>query len=301
MADVGLVKYARVAYQVAMVVLPAYRSKYSKRKFNQPQMFALLLVMRYANWKFRSAEVRLAEHSELMAALGFSKAPDYTTLYKFMRRLDKNTVDMAVAEAARQMPARGSGGAVIAVDGTGLETCPASTYFLKRSGGGSRLHYLKFVIAVDVEKLVITSQLARVGPTNDTASLPALVDGARRLGPVALVLADAEFDSAQNHDYIRNQAHALSVIPATRSKPGRTAHPVRAQMKEAFPYETYGQRWLVETVFSMIKRILSSRAPGRTTQTQVIQALLLGAAFNVYMLRPWPFASRHHTDLAIAS
>jgi hypothetical protein len=298
MAEVGAVKFARVAYEVASVVLPAYRSKFSKHTFTQPQLLAALLVMRYEDWTFREAEVRLLEHSELRAALGLSRVPDYTALYRFMRRLDKDAVDRALAEAARLVPPPPSGGAGIAVDGTGLEATSVSAYYVQRSGSGPRRRYMKLVVSVDIRRLVITSQLAHEGPTNDTASLPALVEGARRLGPVSLVLADAEFDSGQNHDYVRNEVHAMSIIPATRSKEGRTAHPVRKQMKEAFPHEVYGKRWLVETVFSMMKRKLSRRAPGRSTETRAMQALLLGLAFNIYRLKLWLFTSRYHRHLA---
>ena len=37
----------------------------------------------------RKAEARLAEHGELRDALGLPKAPDHTTLYRFLRRLDE--------------------------------------------------------------------------------------------------------------------------------------------------------------------------------------------------------------------
>jgi len=38
--------------------------------------------MRYEDWTFRKAEVRLAEHSELRRALGLRRSvPDHRTLY----------------------------------------------------------------------------------------------------------------------------------------------------------------------------------------------------------------------------
>ena len=45
--------------------------------------------MRYEDWTLRKTEVRLAEHGELRSALGLGKAPDHTTLYRFLRRLDE--------------------------------------------------------------------------------------------------------------------------------------------------------------------------------------------------------------------
>ena len=82
MAKVGLVRFAtRVALEVAEAVLPDYRTKFSKRTFTQPQLLAVLCLMRYEDWTLRKTEVRLAEHRELRSALGLRKAPDHTTLY----------------------------------------------------------------------------------------------------------------------------------------------------------------------------------------------------------------------------
>jgi len=80
MAEVGLVRFARVALEVAEAVLPDYRTKFSKRTFTQPQLLAVLCLMRYEDWTLRRTEVRLAEHGELRKALGPRKAPDHTTL-----------------------------------------------------------------------------------------------------------------------------------------------------------------------------------------------------------------------------
>lgn len=305
MAEVGLVRFANVALGIASAVLPLYRTKRSKHIFTQPQLLAALLVMRFEDWTFRETEVRLLEHSELRAALGLTRVPDHTAFYRFMRRLRKGLIDEALTEAARRMPPAPSGGAVVAVDGTGLESCSISTYFVQRTGGTFRRHYLKLVVSVDTRRLVITSQVARQGPRSDARSLPSLVAGARKLGPVRLVLADAEFDSHANHAYIRNQAKAMSVIPARRSRKGHATHGVRAEMRDAFPQELYGERAQVETVFSMIKRKLSAKAPGRCATTQKLQAYLLGLAFNIYRLKlrlftlphrpPFPFAHAQTT------
>jgi hypothetical protein len=57
--------FADVALQVSKAVLPRYRSRFSKRLFNQRQLLAILYLMRYEDWTFREAEVRLGEHREL--------------------------------------------------------------------------------------------------------------------------------------------------------------------------------------------------------------------------------------------
>jgi hypothetical protein len=75
MAEIGLVRFARLALEVNRVVLPAQRTKFSKRQFSQPQLLAVLCLMRYEDWTFREAEVRLSEHAELRSALELNPFP----------------------------------------------------------------------------------------------------------------------------------------------------------------------------------------------------------------------------------
>src|SRR5579885_3400585 len=103
MAEVGLLPFARIALQVSQAVLPRYRSRFSKHLFNQPQLLAILCLMRYEDWTFREAEVRLGEHRELRQALGLTSVPDFTTLYRFLQRLDDQTIDQAVGETVRRL------------------------------------------------------------------------------------------------------------------------------------------------------------------------------------------------------
>ena len=83
--------------QVSRAVLPRYRSRFSKHQFTQPQLLAILCLMRYEDWTFREAELRPGEHRELRQALGLASVPDFTTLYRFLQRLDDQTIDRAVS------------------------------------------------------------------------------------------------------------------------------------------------------------------------------------------------------------
>jgi len=292
MAEVGLLPFARVALQVAKAVLPRFRSRFSKHQFTQPQLLAILCLMRYEDWTFREAEVRLGEHRELRQALGLASVPDFTTLYRFLKRLDDPSIDRAVGETVRRLRRARRGGrrrARVAVDATGLAQGAVSTFFVRRlhHHGQKPLpwrHWLKWVIVADLDQQFVLSQMARRGPWNDCANLPAVVRAASEQTRIGMVLADAEFDSERNHTYIRHQLRAQSVIPAKRGKKTWRIHGVRAEMRRAFPRRLYRRRALIESVFSSVKRKLSARAPGRTLRMQGRQALLLGLSFNLYRL-----------------
>lgn len=288
MAEIGLLPFARVALQVARSVLPAYRSRFSKRQFNQPQLLAVLCLMRYEDWTFREAEVRLSEHRELRHALGLTSVPDYTTLYRFLKRLGDDAIHEALGSTVRRLRLlRSQRRARVAVDATGLSQGAVSTFFVRRMHHHTNKplpwrHWLKWVVVVDLDRQIILSQLARRGPWNDCANLPAVVRAANQQTRIGLVLADAEFDSERNHTFIRKELRALSVIPAKRGKKSWRVHGVRAEMRRAFPLRVYRKRTLVETLFSSVKRKLPARTPGRTIEMQMRQALLLGLAYNTY-------------------
>ena len=293
MAEVGLLPFARIALQVSWAVLLRYQSRFSKHPFNQPQLLAILCLMRYEDWTFCEAEVRLGEHRGLRQALGLVSVPDFTTLYRFLQRLDDVTIDRAVGETVRRLRdgcRKGRRRARVAVDATGLAQGAVSTFFVRRMHhhGQKPLpwrHWLKWVVVVDLDQQFLLSQIARRGPWNDCANLPVVVEAASQQTRIGLVLADAEFDSERNHTYIRQQLGAQSVIPAKRGKKTWRIHGVRAEMRRAFPRRLYRRRSLIERLFSSVKRKLSARAPGRSLRTQKRQALLLGLSFNLYRLR----------------
>ena len=245
--------------------------------------------MRYEDWTFREAEVRLAEHSDLRQALGLARVPNYTTLYRFLRRLDERLIERVLREAIRRLPpAPGGGPTTVAVDATGLTPGAISTFFVKRArdhGAGLTWRYwLKWTVVVDVPRRLILAQVARQGPYNDCATLRPLVDAASQVVAIGTVLADAEFDSERNHQHIRQRLGAHSIIPAKKGKASWRLQGVRAQMRHRFPRRRYGPRALVESIFSAVKPKLSTRAPGRSLQTQRRQALLLGLTYNLYRL-----------------
>ena len=292
MAEVGLVLFARTALAVMQEVLPPYGSKFSKHTFTQPQLMTILCLMRFEDWTFREAEVRLAEHSDLRRALGLERVPDHTTLYRFMRRVTDEALDEVLVAVAQRLVPRRRGRkrkkAVVAVDATGLAPGSVSTFFInRRTDRGEGLpwrHWCKWTVVVDVLRRCVLAQAARQGPYNDCATLWPLVSAAHEVAPVGLVLADAEFDSERNHLHVREVIGADSVIPAKRGKADWKIKGVRAQMRRRFPRRRYSQRAQVESVFSAVKRKLSSKAPGRSAETQRRQAMLLGVAYNIYLL-----------------
>lgn len=78
--------------------------QFSKHQFQQPQLLAILCLIRYEDWTYREAAVRLVEHSELRRALRLASVPEYTTLYRFLRLLDETAIARALKEVLHRIP-----------------------------------------------------------------------------------------------------------------------------------------------------------------------------------------------------
>ncbi len=67
-------------------------------------------------------------------------------------------------------------------------------------------------------------------------------------------MADAGYDPQKNHQLMREQLGIESIIPPRAGRPTARLPTGRCGMAMDFDDETYGQRWQVEPVMSMLKR-----------------------------------------------
>src|SRR5205814_8650160 len=103
MSEVGLVPFARVALEVAREVLPSYSHRFSPQRFTQPQLLAILCLMRYEDWTFRGAEIRLGAHVELRRAVEGHAVPAQSRLRRSMLRVEERGIVQALAEVVRRL------------------------------------------------------------------------------------------------------------------------------------------------------------------------------------------------------
>jgi hypothetical protein len=78
---------AREALAAGRAALPEYGSRFSRRDYTQPQLFALLALRQFLRTDYRGVVVLVAEWSELRRALGLTKVPHYSTLAHASRRI----------------------------------------------------------------------------------------------------------------------------------------------------------------------------------------------------------------------
>ena len=161
------------------------------------------------------------------------------------------------------------------MDGTGLESRHTSRYFFKRAGRkhNSRL-WTKLTVACDTGSHFLTAATVSLGPANDSPQFrPALAQASLGVS-WDRVLADAAFDSEENHRLAREELGVRStVIPLNRRNRGRKWPEARyrRQMVRRFRKKprgsryrrVYGQRWQAESAFSRHKRLLELALGGQ--------------------------------------
>jgi hypothetical protein len=100
------------------------------------------------------------------------------------------------------------------------------------------------------------------------------------------LLADAGYDSEAAHVFAREECGARTIIPATRGRPikKRLKGRWRNQMKTRLNKVKYGQRWQIETVNSMIKRIMGSALRARKNWSQSREITLRVLTHNIMIL-----------------
>lgn len=83
------VAIARRALQAAEKALGDYASPYSKKKFTQPQLFAILVLKAFFRTDYRGIVAVLKDFKDLRDALELSDVPHYSTLAHAEKRLLK--------------------------------------------------------------------------------------------------------------------------------------------------------------------------------------------------------------------
>ena len=124
------------------------------------------------------------------------------------------------------------------------------------------------------------------GPKPDDAEFHAVVRQARRRQRFVFLLGDCGYDAEPHHRFLRHDLHVQGIIPPTRGRPRKNPHQppggrYRAALARRWPKKRYGQRWQIETGFSMVKRLLGSAVRARRRYTTDREILLRVLTINL--------------------
>jgi hypothetical protein len=276
----------RYAYELARCCLRSYSSRFSRKDFTLPQLFACLIVLEHQKLTYRGTEALLRDCDHWCKQIGMSKAPDHNTLCRaFHALLGQTRVNRLMDRLTGWMSRGRAMGFTCAIDSTLYDPHYRSRHYedrcrhyrktdqtnvnLRRSRTARRTP--KLSLSIDTDSHVILAAKSRTGMGSDSPDfLHLLRESKRRRPQIRAVLADAGYDSHLNHEVAREELGVRSFIKTGIGRvsvtPPRSRY--RRMMKKRLDGsqkgKPYGQRAQAETVNSMMKRNLGDHLRART-------------------------------------
>jgi hypothetical protein len=307
----------RVAYHLARRLLPEHSCRFSRHDFTLSQLFACLVVREFFDLSYRRTEALLADSSAWLADIGLAKAPDHNTLWRAFEALLSRHRCQRMLDLLAQLFAKAKlltlrrRGRPLAIDSTCFEQRHRSMHYERRcrrmsdeahrrpgkwgqSVNAARSRRLvrlpKLSIAVDSGCHLILSAKARIGNGSDAPDFDDLLYDAWRRQTVAVVVADAGYDSEANHRIARHDMNVRSIIapgvgrPTSKLPTGRWRRHMAKRFKRKADQKLYAQRSQSETAHSMIKRNQGSALRSRTPERQKKEMMLKVLVHNIMLL-----------------
>jgi len=301
------------AYELAKLFLPDHSSKFSRKDFTLPQLFACLVLREHQKKSYRGVEALLEDCPNWRADISLIRTPDSNTLWRAFKHLVKpgginRMLDQMAVWAKRRGMIRGRIKPV-ALDSTMFESRHVSRHFEKRQRQTAHQNRKrtakiqanrrrravvkrlpKLSLAVASASHLILAARATTGSGGDQPFFKPLLLDARRRAKFGAAVADSGFDSEANHRLARLDLGVRSIIPPNAGRP--THKPAsthyRRLMQQRFgrkaDQKCYSQRWQAETVNSMIKRNLGSALRACTARRRSRELLLRVITHNLMIL-----------------
>lgn len=257
----------------------AYSCRKSKHVYKQYQLAVIWCLMKRLKTGYRGMIEQLELMPELMQIIGLSQLPHFTTVNKFFLRISTSTIYRVLIQSVYLFHNKP---AIVAIDSTGYSSNYASRYYAWRITGESRCrNYIKTSISVSTVNQCILAARVRLGPRNDNIDFEWLARQSANFTKMRYVVADKGYDSEANHRLIR-QLGSCPVIPLRIHKGYKTNGSFRKKMLRHFNESIYHKRSLVETVNSVMKRLMGSWVQSRSLIPQCKEVVGMCVVYNIH-------------------
>ena len=230
--------------------------------------------------------VHLLFHLPYRQTEGFLKA-----LRRFDSRIevpDYSTIDRRVNRLGVRLDEEDYGNdLVLAVDASGVKVSNRGDWMRRK--WKIRRGYLKIHIAVDVKRKKILALEVTDEKVGDERMLQPLVEEASRKGKIAKAIGDGAYDTRSNFHYLAEKG-IEPVIKVRRDASSRAGGCVpRKLVAQEYLRDPegwkrrhgYGQRWMVETVFSTFKRTFGEYVSAKTMHNMANEIILKASLYNL--------------------
>jgi len=251
------------------------------RKFVYPDSFIKLLAyMRaYFHLPYRQTEGVVREH----ATTTLPSIPDYSNISRRINKLDIKINDNDKYNLHDD-------NFVIAIDATGIKVTNRGEWI--RHKWNIKRGYLKIHVAVDIKKKRILSLIVTSEQVHDGKVLPELIEDItiKQNKEIDMTIADGSYDNNKIFQFLsfNNIKPAIKVRKNSRCR--KTNHHLRnktvmiqkTDLKQWKDSVRYGQRWIVESVFSCMKRMFGEYVTAIKFENMVREVLLKTSLYNLF-------------------
>ena len=243
--------------------------------YGYPNSFVQLLgyVKAYFHLPYRQTEGVVRAH----AANKIPSIPNYSTLNSRVYKIDIKINEHIGYDI------------VFALDSTGIIVANRGEWM--RHKWHVRKGYLKIHIAVDIKKKRILSLEVTSEEVHDGKMLKKLVDNVSENNKTKRVLADGMYDSNNNFRYL-SKNHIKPGIKTRRNSKVKSTNcsarnmsvlRQRTKLKRWKRSVSYGKRWMVETVFSCIKRMFGEYVNARKFHNMTKELIIKASLYNMFV------------------
>ena len=240
------------------------------RQFVYPESFmeALGYCHLYLHLPFRQTEGLIKSHLQSKV-----KTPTYSAIWKRVNKLD-----------IKMNPKLGKD-IVIAIDSTGVKVANRGEWM--RQKWQKRRGFLKIHVAVDVKSKQITGLEITDDKSHDSKHFVSLVEQSKEFGNIIKTLADGAYDTKDCFSYLYHE----SIIPGIKTRKNSSittdCYPRRKSvLAQIFNYElwrnsvSYGDRWIVESVFSAFKRMFGEHVTSHKRENMIHELKMKVCLYN---------------------
>ena len=252
------------------------------RKFVYPDSFIKLLgyMRAYFHLPYRQTEGVVRGH----ASNTLPSIPDYSRICRRINRLDIKIND-------EDKSSLHDDNFVIAIDSTGVKVTNRGEWI--RHKWKVKRGYLKIHIAVDIKKKRILSLDVTSEQVHDGKVLSKLVDDItiKQNKEIDTAIMDGAYDNNKNFQFLSFRGIQPAIKVRKNSRCRKTNHYLRnknvqsqkTNLQQWKNSVSYGQRWIVESVFSCIKRMFVGEYVTAIRFESIIKEMVLKASlYNLF-------------------
>jgi len=253
--------------------------------FHYPDTFVLMLgyAKAYFHLPYRQTEGIVKGYAKNK----IPSIPDFSTINRRINRLDIKIDDN---KNAKELEDRYI---IIAIDSTGIKVTNRGQWMNKKWNTRIKKGYLKIHVAVDIKSKKILSMEITDEHVHDNRMLPTLVDELVKSNEYIIdkFLADGAYDSNDTFRYLSENGIISCIKVRKNSRVRKSAHifrnlsviTQRHDFKQWKDSVSYGQRWMVETVFSSLKRMFGEYVYSLKKENMKQELLLKASLYNKFL------------------